>query len=131
MNVLIKYYTLAVKNKSINVKQFCIDHEISRTVFYYWKKRYQLGLIGKHKQRGRKTVISNEMITFIDNILTKNSSLTIHKLFFKCKEYNYNISKSTIYKIIYSVLKYRFKRRHLVTLPNSYNKKHGVFKMSS
>ena len=114
---IIKYY-YTTDRRIRNIKQMCEKYGISRTLFYYWKKKHeQMRFYTENETRGRKTIINKNVMTLIDTLLKSNSDYTLSEVTDICNKKGHKISRTTVYKIVYKLLKFRHKIKKLYILP--------------
>jgi len=120
--IILKYYISKASPRPCSVASLCRDYNYSRTLFYYWKNKFDRDELFIQKEtRGRKTIITEQLITFIKEILDKDCDITLSEITDCCRLNNFIISVSTTRKIVYDVLKYRYKVKQVVILPEKYN----------
>ena len=91
--ILVSYY----QNSFKNVTALCKHYNVKRQAFYYWLSKYTSKKeMFKMMKRGRKTVITDRLIKFIDKCVKNNSSISIYEVTFECKQAGYCISYSTV-----------------------------------
>ena len=118
INALIDHYC----KRFASVAQLCRHYGIGRPSFYHYLAAHQRDQLFKPKKRGRKTIITNEVVRFIEATVATDACITIKEVCQSCTRKGFKVSESTVYKVMHTILKLRFKKRKLVVLPNSYGK---------
>ena len=76
IEMLVKFYS----NK-ISIQNFCIEQNIPRTTFIYWKTQFKAkNLINPKKSSGRKTKITERLINFIETKIKEEPFQKINHL---------------------------------------------------
>lgn len=120
--VALLVYYFSTNARFRNLKKKCEELNFNRTLFYYWKKKYDKKMLyNATETRGRKTIITTKLTEFVNDLLTSDPDLTLSDVQKQCLKKGYKVSRSTIYKIVYSVLEFRHKVKKIFVLPEKRN----------
>jgi transposase len=107
----------------LSKRMFCKQHSIPKSTLDYWLHKYSNGTLFSEKKAGRPTIITDEILIFVDKYVSKRHNTTIQQVTRYLKTFkNIILSRTTIYKIM-KQLKFVYKQKSFYTMSTKSNKK--------
>ena len=120
INKIVDFHSKPV---SLSKRMFCKMHSIPKSTLDYWLHKYSNGTLFSEKKAGRPTIITDEILIFVDKYVSKRHNTTIQQVKHYLKTYkNIFLSRTTIYKIMRK-LKYVYKQKSFYTMSSKSTKK--------